>query len=533
MATGGSSGGNARGVRAGGAFVELGVKDRISQALRGIQTKFLAFGKLVATGGAAGAAAGGGLLAAAVPTLADLSKLDATAKAFGLTAEKASGLFGVMEASGSDIRDATEGLVTLGQRVTDAMSGTGEDAKKLFDGLGVSAANFAGLDPADQFFKLHAALREVQDPAQRVQLLLKAVGEDTGKNLIGTLSMTTEELKAQAAGFSLSGEEMAAASKATTAYNRAGAALNAVWRRIATTVAPIIEGIANGVTTLMKPFRNLEHSWDLILKGLETGWHLVWQKLPEWAEQAFFWVIDKVKQGATWIVDTLTKGLSADGPLSAVAVGWAKLTNPLVDAFDDAVYVVRNLWNDLTAWMAKAFVDVMGAVRKELGATIHKLIAVSSALPGGFVVAEGLRAVRDIGGNPDAIKKEIEAQRDAEANRLSKELDAAKEARRRALERADAAEKDKVNRLQDEFQQLLRVGAAIGQQEEKMASRSRRLQEAITAAYGMLGFGSGGFLAQAFGARSVSPQVKEQQKTNALLEQIRNVVARAPGLVWG
>lgn len=496
MATGGSSGGSARGVRAGGAFVELGVKDRISQALRGIQAKFLSFGKLIATGGAAGAAAGGGLLAAAVPTLGDLSKLDATAKAFGLTAEKASGLFGVMEASGSDIRDATEGLVTLGQRVTDAMSGTGEDAKKLFDGLGVSAANFAGLDPADQFFKLHAALREVQDPAQRVQLLLKAVGEDTGKNLIGTLSMTTDELREQAAGFAMTGDELKAASQATAAYNRASATIGSVWKRVAVAVAPLIEKAANWLTKFLDPLKNLGGWWELQSAKFQLGWA---------------------------------------NTVLALTDGWNQFKDFFVDGWHDAVYLVENIWNDLTAWMGKTFVDVMAFVRKEFGATIHKMIAVLDALPGGFIGAFVLRGVRDAMnsfGDPEKTKAGLESLRQAEENRLNKAKQAADEARR--LARAQDMEAARADVIAAE-KRLAEIKArlAVVNREEGVAGLNKKATEAISAAAGVLGFGSGGFLAQAFGARSVSPQVMEQKKANVLLEQIRNAVVRAPGLVWG
>jgi len=225
--------------------------------LKDAERKFNEVGKRLAKGGAllfgGGLAAAGPLLAGAVNTLDELGKLDATAKAFGLTTEAATGLFGVMKAAGSDTRDATEGLVTLGQRVTEAMTGAGIVAGEMFKGLNQNAEDYAGLDPAEQFYKLHAALTAVQDPAKRVQLLFNAVGEDTGKNLIGTLSMTTAELRKNAAGFAITADEMATATKANLAYKSATGAISRAWTQVVVGVAPAITFLSEQFEKLVVP----------------------------------------------------------------------------------------------------------------------------------------------------------------------------------------------------------------------------------------------------------------------------------------
>jgi hypothetical protein len=247
MALGGGSGGggSAGAIRAGGAFVELFTKDNLlKRGLNLAQRKLQSFAAVTAKIGAglaiSGIARGGVLGFLSVDKLGDISQLKNVADAFGLTAEAASGLFGVMRAAGSDTRDATEGLVTLGKNVKDAMAGTGETAQQLFKGLGVSAQEFAELDPAGQFFKLHEALLKVND-SQRTQLLLAAVGEDTGKNLINILSMTTDELKAQAAGFVLTKEEMESAREASRAWAGAMASVDKVLNQVALSMAEIVK----------------------------------------------------------------------------------------------------------------------------------------------------------------------------------------------------------------------------------------------------------------------------------------------------
>jgi hypothetical protein len=252
---------SAQGIRAGAAYVELSVKDsRLVKGLDAAAKKLKAFGASVAGLGLRLAAFRGVVGANALPslvpameTLNEQAKLASVADAFGLTAEKASRLFGLMRAVGSNIRDATEGLVTFNQRVSDALSGTGEEAAALFRGLGVSAKEFAGLDTADRFYRLLDALRAVPDPAKRVQLLLKAVGEDTGKNLIPVLAMSADEVRALGDAFEQSEADLAQALETQRAYVLATAQLSAVWQQVVAAVAPVIRDLAEWVSRVVKP----------------------------------------------------------------------------------------------------------------------------------------------------------------------------------------------------------------------------------------------------------------------------------------
>lgn len=185
--------------------------------------------------------------------MTESAKLGDTAEAFGLTGEAASRLFGIMASGGSDLRDATEGIVTFNQRVEDSLAGTGEEAQKLFEGLGVDASAFDGLDSAEKFYKLLEVLRQVPDPAKRVQLLLKAVGEDTGKNLIPLLSMSADQVEQLGDAFQQSGADLAAAREAQRAYTLATAQLGQVWREAVGAIAPIVAGVAEQVSKFAKP----------------------------------------------------------------------------------------------------------------------------------------------------------------------------------------------------------------------------------------------------------------------------------------
>ncbi len=248
---------SASGVRAGAAYVELGTRDnRLVRGLAAASAKLKAFGAGVAGIGARVAGLGAAAVAPLIPALESLgeqAKLADAADAFGLPAEKATRLFGILQAGGSDLRDATEGLVTFNQRVSDALSGTGQEATQLFQDLGVSAKAFEGLDTADKFYALLDALRAVPDPAKRVQLLLKAVGEDTGKNLISVLALSADRVDSLGDAFQQSAGDLEQARNASRAYTAAIAQVGRAWREVVAAVAPAVQDIAEWVSRAVKP----------------------------------------------------------------------------------------------------------------------------------------------------------------------------------------------------------------------------------------------------------------------------------------
>jgi len=256
VGNGGGGGGGA--IRAGRAFVELYAEDnKVYRALDRLKARFQSFAGLTIKAGLALGAGGAAALAplkSAIDTISEQGKLGAVADAFGLTAEEASRLFGIMQSGGSDLRDATEGLATLSKQVNNALNGTGKEAAELFDKLGVSAAEFQGLNPAQQFYKLVDALKQVPDKARRVQLLFSAVGEDTGKNLIPLLSMSADELRDLGDAFQQSGADVAQARATSLQYTLATAKLSAVWRDVAAALAPALSELLTWLQRTLKPF---------------------------------------------------------------------------------------------------------------------------------------------------------------------------------------------------------------------------------------------------------------------------------------
>jgi hypothetical protein len=201
-------------------------------------------------------AAGSASLAAFKPAfdaVKESGKVADLAEVFGLTGEKASRLFGIMGAAGSDLRDAQEGLATLNQRVNDAVSGKGEEAVTLFKELGVSAEQFANLDTADRLYKFVEAAKASNSPLGKLGLLMKGVGEDTGKNLSSLLTLTTDQMREMGDAFEQSGADLQASRETTRAYALAVAGLGRVWREVAAAIAPALTTLARIATQGLRP----------------------------------------------------------------------------------------------------------------------------------------------------------------------------------------------------------------------------------------------------------------------------------------
>lgn len=228
----------------------------VYRALGSLKEKFRSFGGFMVKAGAVAGGVGASVLAAfkpALDALGEQSKVADLADLFGITGEKASRLFGIMGAGGSDLRDAQEGLATFGQRINDALSGKGEEAAALFKELGVGAEQFAGLDVADQFYLLVDAVKASNSPLGKLGLLMKAVGEDTGKNLSGVLNMTAEQMRELGDVFQTSSADLNTARDAARSQAIAMAALKKVWGEIATAVAPVVKDFADAFATNLKP----------------------------------------------------------------------------------------------------------------------------------------------------------------------------------------------------------------------------------------------------------------------------------------
>ena len=332
-----------RGIEAGRAYVRATLDDSLfRKGLNKMKGGLMSFGRALPS-----IASGiyifqklGNVVQSAASRITDaideIATIDRVRKAFGATAEQATGLFGVFKASGAtNARENIESLVTLSSRIKDVMTGTGKESKKLFDGLSVSAEELSKLPIDEQFFRLHQAIMELPDPMDRVNRLMLAFGEDGGKTLIGTLSMSNPQLRELAKSFAMTSEETEAATRAQKAMAAASAAVQAVWNKIAVVIAPLIVQAIQGfgdaarwVNEWVRQNAFLQQSLKIIQSILGA------MGVGQWA--------------AAWKVAIASIQVVVAGGIDWLREAWITATSGIAMLFVNLAAQVESIWSAMT-----------------------------------------------------------------------------------------------------------------------------------------------------------------------------------------
>ena len=400
--------GSKRGIEAGRAYVRASLDDSLFiKGIRRMKGGLVGFGKAlpsIASGIYVFKQLGSvvsGVVDRVMESISDVATLSKTAKAFGATAEQASALFGVFKASGAEnARENIESLVTLSGRIKDVLAGTGEETKKLFDGLSISAEQLAGLPIDEQFFRLHEAIMQLPDPMDRVNRLMLAFGEDGGKTLIGTLSMSTEELRKQAKGYEISAKEAEDANRAQAAMRKVTEAVAKAWQKVALTVAPVIVQVVDGlskaahwVTEWARQNAALQASLDAlrtILNAIGAGaWVAAWKVGVAAAKLAFAQLIEWIKPA--WLDVQESIALT----WAAVEGAFRSSIDGMVGGFRTAIESLYAAWVVFADAMKRVWTDLWAGLSQVLGNSVDRSIALYNdaiaSLPN--AVRQGLNVV--------------------------------------------------------------------------------------------------------------------------------------------
>ena len=146
---------NAKGVRAGRAFVELFADDsKLVRGLRSAQAKLKAFGTAVAGLGrklaAVGAAVAAPLIASVKSFASAGSALLEMSRRTGISVERLAELKFAAEQTGVSIEDMETGIRRMQKAIVEAAKGSA-DAQRNLALLGLSLADLDGLSPDEQF----------------------------------------------------------------------------------------------------------------------------------------------------------------------------------------------------------------------------------------------------------------------------------------------------------------------------------------------------------------------------------------------
>ena len=244
-----------KGIRAGRAFVELGVSDKLTAGLRAAQRRLKAFGagvRYLGTRIAAIGTAGLAPLAASVRSFASAGDtLEKMSRRTGIGVEALSELGFAAEQSGADLQTLEAGVRVLQRTINDAERGL-STAKDALADLGLTAEQLRGLTPEEQIKAVADRLARIPDPAKRAAVAMQLLGR-SGTRLLPLVeggAAGIEELQEQARALGLTVSTEAARDAALLTDT-----LNILWRvvrqgvfEIGSALAPTVIDLANAVT---------------------------------------------------------------------------------------------------------------------------------------------------------------------------------------------------------------------------------------------------------------------------------------------
>lgn len=228
MAVGGS-GGRGSEVRAGGAFVELFVKDqKLTAGLESARKRVMGFARQTGAIGAGLAGAGTALLAPLMAVtksfLDTANNAGDAADRLGTTTEELTRLGYAAKLSGSNMETVEKASLSMAKAI-DADS-------EAFRRLGLSAEQLRGMSLQEQFLTMGAALEGVEDRTRRAALAMATMGESGVKLLPMLAGLQGKLSESDRVGATVSGQEAKDAAEVNAALTRSWTAIQAAVSRV-------------------------------------------------------------------------------------------------------------------------------------------------------------------------------------------------------------------------------------------------------------------------------------------------------------
>ena len=246
---------SARGLKAGRAFVEIAVFDRVSAGLRRAQRKLRAFGRGVRRIGVRLSAVGSSLTGAFALAVRSFAKtgdvLDKMSKRTGISVEALSELGFAAEQSGSNIETLENGVCAMQRSINDLGRGLSTQVD-AFGALGLTFNRLRGFSPEAQFKLIAQRISEIEDPSKRAAVALQIFGRKSTLLLPlmkdGARGIEALQAEARRLGLTLSTQTAQDAVRLTEALNIMRTVLRVTVKTIGAALAPAIEELAMRVT---------------------------------------------------------------------------------------------------------------------------------------------------------------------------------------------------------------------------------------------------------------------------------------------
>ncbi len=265
-------------VKAGEAYVELGVRDKLDAGLKQAAAKMNAVGKKFAMAGGAITAAGGaiaGSLAAVTSSFASAGDaIDKASIRTGVTAEAFSAMVFAAEQSGAGAADLEKAFFGL-SRSMEGLSRNQGAVVSAYKAIGLSQKDMQGLSPEQSMLKVADALSKIEDAGLRGAYAQQIFGR-AGRQLMPMLLAGADGIQdmmkeADALGRTMSGKDAKAAADYVDAMNRLKSSVMGVKNQIGAALAPTMSALADTFVKVSKPIRDfISQNREMIL-GVALG----------------------------------------------------------------------------------------------------------------------------------------------------------------------------------------------------------------------------------------------------------------------
>lgn len=246
------------GIKAGRAYVELGVNDAFTRGLTQAKKQLAAFGAGLTQIGVGFSAVSAGILAplsAAVLKFSDSGdQVAKMAQRIGIGGEALQELGHAADLSGADMESLETGLRKM-QKTLDQSADGSKEATESLAKLGLTVADLQGKSPDEQFRLIADKIAGISDPTRKTAAAMEIFGK-SGTKLIpllneGAAGIQKMQDRFKALGAELSSDELKAAEELNDRLGDLRTSLAGVANHIAAAVAPAISAFAAKVTGIV------------------------------------------------------------------------------------------------------------------------------------------------------------------------------------------------------------------------------------------------------------------------------------------
>ncbi len=374
---------SSKGIRAGKAFVELGVDDKIAKGLRAAEKRLKAFGAGVRSLGTQLAALGGAvitpLLGAAKVFASAGDTLDKMSGRTGVSVEALSELGFAAEQSGADLETLEAGLRKMQRSITDAAEGM-QTAVDALAALGLSAAALQNLTPEQQFKLIADRLSKIEDPTTRAALAMELLGK-SGTRLLpmlkdGAAGIEALQQQARDLGLTISTQSAKDAALLTDTLNILWRTLKQAAFTIGSALTPTLIDLANRATRVVVVVTDwLKQNKALIVTVLKIAAAVTAVGVGLIAVGT---LVTSVGTVFGWLASVATFVGAAFG---AIGTALAALLSPIglvvaaVAGLGTAILIYTGAGADALAWLGDTFRWLKDGVLKVVGGIADALAA--------------------------------------------------------------------------------------------------------------------------------------------------------------